>query len=178
MALLLVQPGVLPAGQFDLEDDTTIVGGEIGVFDTFALDANGFQVISVRRATTGDTGPFFLLDDGVIGYGTYFGSTVLGSTFGLPSYVASGEVTVWDKQGLYAVTLDALADTEAALKAAAPGSGLTIDPTGKLKLGSSSVTPIAYIIQFKHDESLVTTSGSAVNNKKLVIYFNPTGFIT
>lgn len=188
MALVLVQPGIEPAGQFDLAANQTITGGEIGVFDTYGTDADGFQIVKVRLATSGDTGPFYLLDEGTKGYGTLVGDTVVktdtgfasglnnGVRLGPATHVGSGKVTLWNKQGIYAVTLDSLADTEAALKSAAPGTGLTFDTTtGKLLLGNASPTPLAYVIQFKQDEALVTTLGSVVYHEKLIIQFNPCG---
>ena len=68
--------------------------------------------------------PLFLCDDGTYGYGTLFG-IVVGGTVGqqvngpLPSQITgailgphtatgSGKLTLWDKPGLYAVTLDAV----------------------------------------------------------------------
>jgi hypothetical protein len=188
MALLLAQPGIEPAGQFDLNlhDDQVLLGGEIGVFETVGL-INTYQVIKVRLATTGDTGPFFLLDDGSKGYGTNFGSTVVRTSTGFaagsdnaprlgpPTFAGSNKVTIWNKPGFYAVTLDALSDSEAALKAASPGTGLTIEVDGTLKLGNIAPQPLAYVVQFKVDESLVTTGGNVVDNKKLIICFNPFG---
>lgn len=186
MSLILVQPGFEPAGQFDLMALTVISGGEVGVLDTIDL-LNGYQVIKARKATTGDAGPFFLLDDGTTGYGISFGSTVVKTSTGFvsgmndyirigpPSYSASDKVTLWNKPGLYAITLDSLADTEVSLKAAAPGTGMTFDIDGKLLLGNISTTPIAYVIQFKIDETLVTTGGNILQQKKLIIIFNPFG---
>ena len=60
---------------------------------------------------------FYLLDDGTTGYGTLFGSLIgnpVGQTFtsanlGPHTGSGSGKVTAWDKPGLYAVSLDALA---------------------------------------------------------------------
>ncbi len=187
MALLLAQAGLNPAGQFDLKNDNTIVGGEIGVFESLGVDSEGFQVIAARKATTDDVGPYFLMDDGIAGYGAGFGGIIVRSSSGLidgadsrvrlgpASYEASGKVTLWDKPGIYAITLDALADDEATLKAAAPGTGMTFNSDGKLLLGNISPTPVAYVIQYKKDESLVTTHGGLINPTKLVIYFNPIG---
>ncbi len=188
MALLLVQPGFEPAGQFALQNGQAVIGGEVGVLDTTGIDANGFQIIKARLATTADTSPFFLMDDGKTGYGTVFGNTVVktdtGFAFGADhgirpgptTYSASGKVTLWNKPGLYAVTSDALTDNEATLKAAAPGTGLTFDiATGKLLLGNAAPQPLAYVVQYVIDDSLVTTFGSVVNNKKLIISFNPFG---
>ena len=67
--------------------------------------------------------PLFLADDGITGYGTLFG-TVVGGTVGQSSFgpnstissslvlgphtaLGSGKITLWDKPGLYAVSLDA-----------------------------------------------------------------------
>lgn len=190
MALLMVQEGVQPLGQYDAYSTFAPVGGEVGVLITTGTTTDGYQVLAVRGATTGDKGPFYLVDDGKTGYGVLFGNTVVrtdtgfssgadnGTRLGPTTYAASGKLTLWDKQGLYAVTLDALFDSEASLKAAAPGDHLTVDAsTSKLKLGNmaggAGSAPLATVVTYKIDESLVTTGGSVVAHKKLVISFNP-----
>jgi hypothetical protein len=186
MALILTQPGVQPLGQYDGSSTFAPKGGEVGVLQSIGVNATGNQILTVRAATTGDTGPFFLVDDGTAGYGTLFGNTVVrtstgftagsysGVPIGPPTYTGSGKLTLWDKPGLYAVTLDALIDSEATLKAASPGAGLTVDPaTGKLMLGDPAAgSHFAKVITFKFDEGLVTTGGAVVPQKKLVIAFN------
>lgn len=185
MALLMVQEGVQPLGQYDGYSSFAPLGGEVGVLISTGTNSDGYQVLAVRGATTGDTGPFFLVDDGLAGYGVYFGNTVTRTATGFSSgadnstklgpstYAASGKLTLWDKSGLYAVTLDALFDSEASLKAAVPGAVMTVDAaTSKLKLGAPSAGLfIARVVTYKVDESLVTTGGAVVAHKKLVIMF-------
>lgn len=188
MALLLVQPGIQPAGQFDNLDGYTPVGGEVYVLYSTGTTSDGYQKVGARPAVTGDGYAFYLVDDGKLGYGVLFGNTVVrtdtgfssgsdtATRLGPASYAASGKLTLWDKPGLYAVTLDALKDSEAALKAALPGAHMTCESgTGKLKLGemTSGGFPLATVVAFTVDESLVTTGGAVVSHKKLVIRFNP-----
>jgi hypothetical protein len=190
MALLMVQEGVQPAGQYDGYSTFLPVGGEVGVLISTGTNSDGYQLLAVRGATTGDKGPFYLVDEGLTGYGVFFGNTVTRTATGFVSgadsatrlgpttYAASGKYTLWDKPGLYAVTLDALFDTEATLKAQVPGAHLTVDAsTSKLKVGNmaggASAAPLATVVVYKIDESLVTTGGSVVAHKKLVINFNP-----
>jgi hypothetical protein len=138
MALELVQPGVQPLGQFDGKDDIylTVKGGEVATIvgvalgtDKKAADAADGYVGNTRPVVTtelneGDR-PLFLVDDGIWGYGTMFGS-VIGGIAGQISYglgqvpatqlgphtaTGSGKLTLWDKAGTYAVTLDAV-DTD------------------------------------------------------------------
>jgi hypothetical protein len=121
---------------------TTVKGGEVATIigvavgsDAAAFDANGTDGYvgdpATRPAVTtnlssGDR-PLYLVDDGLQYYGTLFGS-VLGSTVGQETYgltdipatqlgphtaTGSGKLTLWDKPGTYAVTLDAV-DTTAA----------------------------------------------------------------
>ncbi len=185
----MVQEGIQPLGQYDAYASFTPKGGEVGVLISTGTNSDGYQVLAVRGATTGDKGPFYLVDDGLLGYGVYFGNTVTrtdtgfssgadtATRLGPTSYAASGKLTLWDKPGVYAVTLDALFDSESSLKAAVPGAALTVDAsTSKLKLGtmgSAVGLGLATVITFKVDESLVTTGGAVVAHKKLVISFNP-----
>jgi len=141
MALELVQPGIQPLGQFDGYDSVylTVRGGEVGTIigvvrgtDRATADVvnDGYvgntRPVVTTNLTSGDR-PLFLIDDGIWGYGTLFGS-VIGGIAGQISYglgqapatqlgphtaAASGKLTLWDKPGTYAVTLDAV-DTTAA----------------------------------------------------------------
>lgn len=185
MALLLVQPGTEPLGQYDAYVGFAPKGGEVAVLESTGTTTDGYQVIVARGATTSDTGPFYLVDDGTLGYGLLFGNTVSKTATGFSSgtdtatrlgpvtYAASGKLTLWDKPGQYAVTLDALFDTEATLKGTAPGVKLTVDAsTSKLKVGNPSSGAFAWVVVYKVDESLVTTGGSVMSHKKLVISFN------
>jgi len=139
MALELVNPGVNPLGQFDGADGIylTVKGGEVATIkgvtvntDSAAYDVKVDGYVKTTRpvATTalvaGDR-PLMLVDDGIWGYGTLFGS-VIGGIAGQQAYGAgqapaiqlgphtalgSGKLTLWDKPGTYAVTLDAVDTT-------------------------------------------------------------------
>jgi hypothetical protein len=140
MALELVQPGISPLGQFDGADGIylTVKGGEVATIKAVAITADvstskkydGYIGLNRPVATTvlasGDR-PLMLVDDGIYGYGTLFGSVIGGLagqvSYGISSAAAtqlgphtaagSGKLTLWDKAGTYAVTLDAV-DTTAA----------------------------------------------------------------
>lgn len=102
MALVLLQPGIEPIGQYDAVDGytTTILGGEVCTFaavsvatDKAAADAlDGYLNPGTSRAAlttnlpTAAGGPWMLTDDGTANYGTLFG-VVVGGTVG---QVASG----------------------------------------------------------------------------------------
>jgi hypothetical protein len=96
MALILLQPGIQPLGQFDMDDDdASPVGGEVGVLQALDVATDGYA------ADSGDVGPqlqveldsvanstgatnvclFGLVDDGDTGYGTLMG-TAIGGTAG------------------------------------------------------------------------------------------------
>lgn len=144
MALELLQPGIQPLGQYDGYDAITLntKGGEVATMipvevgtDRSAKDADGtdgyqgappgFRPAVTTQLVSGAR-PLYLVDDGLVGYGTLFGS-VLGATVGQNSppgfagapgnqfgtllgphtATGSGKLTLWDKPGTYAVTLDA-----------------------------------------------------------------------
>lgn len=102
MALILLQPGIEPIGQYDAVDGytTAILGGEICTFvqvavatDKAAADAlDGYLAPGTNRTAlstnlpSGAGGPWMLTDDGTANYGTLFG-VVVGGTVG---QVASG----------------------------------------------------------------------------------------
>lgn len=152
MALELVNPGANPLGQFDGADGIylTVKGGEVATIkgvtrtaDLAAYDVNTDGYVKLTRpvATTalsaGDR-PLMLVDDGIFGYGTLFGS-VVGGLAGQQSYglsapavnlgphtaLGSGKLTLWDKPGTYAITLDAV-DTTAATGLVPTNSTLAI----------------------------------------------------
>lgn len=103
--LILLQPGIEPLGQFDLEDDDTALvrGGEVAVFEAinFATDGYAADVFnsgpgvhlsldSCAVAASGTVAPgemYGLVDEGTSGslgqkgYGTMFGS-IIGATVG------------------------------------------------------------------------------------------------
>jgi len=229
MALELVQPGIQPLGQFDGHDDVylTVKGGEVativgvplrtsGGTDLHAADADDGYVGTTRPAattnlTSGDR-PLFLVDDGIKGYGTLFGSVIggvagqisdgLGQTngqlLGPHTATASGKLTLWDKPGTYAVTLDAvhtdplvgLVPTNATLSI---GDAVYARADGKLTPDSGSAFEAVNVGFFMNFEpykggSLVTTPVnlvSAANSpvglgqpqayalQRALIHFNP-----
>ena len=129
--------------------------------------------------------PLYLLDEGTNGYGLVFGSVVGGvigqvvpnpsdySTFGLNlglhTAYGSGKVTCWDKPGLYATTLDAVAHSVTATGSqASPGDALYVNTSGQLTLtpeeahdfGTTTPTIVGRFMEFSTDGSLVTTKRS------------------
>ena len=196
MALRLLQPGIQPLGQFDALDAqvTSILGGEVCSFtyvsiaagtDDAAKDIEDGYVAQVgtRPAATvtlsSGMRPLFLTDDGTTYYGTLYG-TLVGSTVGLgvtggtalgPHTAAgSGKWTLWDKPGLYGVTLDAvdttvntgLIPTNPALSG---GDALYATSAGLLTpdLGSAfQATVVGRFLEFVGEGSLVTSTLSLV----------------
>ncbi len=150
-----------------------------------------------------------LSDDGIAGYGTLFG-TVVGGTVGQVSTggtvlgphtaTGSGKVTLWEKPGLYAVSLDACdtlndglvpgntsLDTGAGLTwAPASTSGGQLTPVGSTTAAGNTVV-VGRFVDFETNGSLVTTPNtlvSALNSPYLgatltrsfayaTFYFNP-----
>ena len=135
--------------------------------------------------SNGSYRPLYLLDEGTNGYGLMFGSVVGGvigqtvpnpsdySTFGLNlgphTAYGSGKVTCWDKPGLYAATLDAVATSvTAAGSNASPGDALYVNTSGQLTLtkteahdnGTGTPTVVGRFHEFATDGSLVTTKKS------------------
>lgn len=222
MALRILQPGVQPLGQFDGLDAEvlTTLGGEVATLtgvditagDLAASDIDDGYVGTTTKTrpavtitlSTGDR-PLFLTDDGTSNYGTLFGEVVGGTVgqvstggavLGPHTATGSGKTTLWDKPGLYAVTLDAV-DTTA-------GTGLVPD-NATLSVGDSLfataaglLTPaagssfegglvVARFVEFMTDGSLVTTpvqlvsalnspSGQAAQQLQFtqaVIHWNP-----
>jgi len=218
MALKLLQPGTQPLGQFDGKDAEvlTLKGGEIVTFTsvlaTAATDAaaadsfDGYvyqakRVVVTRTVATSDR-PLMLADDGIAGYGTLFG-TVVGGTVGQVSTggtvlgphtaTGSGKVTLWEKPGLYAVSLDAcdttfadgLVPTNTTL---ATGAGLTfvpasasggqLTPVGSTAAAGNTVV-VGRFVDFETNGSLVNTPNRLVSSLATptysfaVFYFNP-----
>lgn len=95
MALLILQPGIQPLGQFDLDDDADPAGGEVGILAALPVGADGYAADAVDvgpslqvqldsvASTAGGTNValFGLVDEGDTGYGTLFG-TAIGGTAG------------------------------------------------------------------------------------------------
>ena len=122
--------------------------------------------------------PLFLADDGTTGYGTLFGQVIggvggqatSGTNLGPHTAYASGKMTLWDKEGLYAVSLDAV-DTTSGTGLVPTNTTITCgDPlfattAGKLTPNTSNrfenVT-VARFIEFATNGSLVTTGAGSV----------------
>lgn len=203
MALKLLQPGVQPLGQYDGLDSelSGLKGGEIVTFASLAVSHadkaskdvfDGYvnpslvqkRVVVTRNVATTKR-PLMLTDDGISGYGTLFGSVVGGTVgqqvtggvvLGPHSALGSGKVTLWEKPGIYAVSLDAVdttaddglvptnstLDTGAALTwvpASATGGQLT--PVGSVAAGGNAVV-VGRFIDFETNGSLVTTPNNLV----------------
>jgi hypothetical protein len=153
----------------------------------------GKEVPGVSRALlTASSKPLFLTDDGILNYGTLFGLVVGGSVGSqangpLPSQITgailgphtatgSGKITLWDKQGLYGTTLDAvdtaadgLVPSNGVIKV---GTALTYVPGGAnggqlTPVGSTNAagntTVVARFAEFETNGSLVTTPVSLVS---------------
>lgn len=196
MALKLLQPGIQPLGQFDALDSqvTSPLGGEVASLTYVSIAAgtddaaedvdDGYVAAAGTRpaATTtlvSGARPLFLVDEGISGYGTLFGSvvgaqvgkTVSGGTvLGPHTASGSGKWTLWDKPGLYAVTLDAvdttlnsgLVTTNPAL---AGGDALYATSAGLLTPNAGAAfeaVVVARFLEFTGDGSLVTSNKSLV----------------
>lgn len=135
--LVRLQPGHLPLGQFDLEDDDVarMVGGEVGFFRAITTSTDGYApdvaavgpMVQVKLGSVDSTVvPLHgLVDGGIAGYGTPFGSIIGGSVgqgtgvgtlstqgvvvVGPSTAFGSGKATLWTTPGLYGVTSDAWA---------------------------------------------------------------------
>lgn len=194
MALKLLQSGIQPLGQFDALDaqTTTVLGGEVASFtyvsitpgvDRAAADVvlDGYVAAANTRpaATTTlvpDMRPLFLVDEGTSGYGTLFGEVVGGTTgkliggavLGPHTATGSGKWTLWDKPGLYAVTLDAVDTTiNSGLVPTNPalvgGDVLYATTAGLLTpnvVAAFEAVAVGRFIEFAPNASLVTTPAS------------------
>ncbi len=207
MTLYIYQPGIQPLGQFDGDDTVigTLKGGEIGtlcakervnsISEKAAYDVLDGYVGAAKRAavtvaTSSGNNPLWLLDEGVAGYGTLFGSVIgtpvglaAGAVLGPHTTAGSGKVTCWDKPGIYAVSVDAVATdannlvvTNASL---APGTGVEYTDKGLLCAtgGTGALTKkVGYLVEFETSPFLVTTPpslvGAALSATRVVISFN------
>lgn len=173
MALILLQSGIEPIGQYDAVDGyaTTILGGEVCTFTTVTVAsdkgaadaADGYlnpgtsRVALTTNLPAGASGPWMLTDDGTANYGTLFGTVVggtvgqvvnTGAVLGPHTATGSGKWTAWDKPGLYGVTLDAV-------DSATIAPTLTTNTPGQLlqaKAGNNGTPALA---------GFLTTSGTA-----------------
>lgn len=112
--LILLQPGIEPLGQFDLEDDdaTLVKGGEVAVFRTLSYTTDGYAADVIRQGpgvhlkldnVDADATLYGLVDEGTSaglnnkGYGTMFGQvigTVVGQGTGIGTQSTTGVITV------------------------------------------------------------------------------------
>jgi len=195
MALRILNPGVQPVSMDALDSQaTTILGGEVATLtyvsiaagtDSGAADVDdgyvaqaGTRPVATVTLASGNR-PLFLTDEGTTNYGTIFG-TVVGSTVGTVSSggtvlgphtaTGSGKWTLWDKPGLYAVTLEAadttvnsgLVPTNPALSG---GDALYATTAGKLTpdVGSAfEAVAVGRFVEFTGEGSLVTSTLSLV----------------
>lgn len=203
------QPGVTTSGLDQAAYD---------VFDGYVNASGTFKRPAVSKNWNGTvlnpatTRPLFLADDGISGYGTLLGAVVggtvgqqingpnsyTGAVLGPHTSTGSGKTTLWDKPGLYAVSLDAV-DTEAnglvpTNTALTGGDALFITaggllcPTGATSKVASS-PQVGHFVEFNTNGSLVTTPNylvAALNSPSgnvssvqaraftfATIYFNP-----
>jgi hypothetical protein len=195
MALKILQSGINPLGQFDCLDTelATFKGGEVCTLTAVAYKGTDTNVADVNDGYSGSTSktrpavtltlvsghrPLFLADDGTTGYGTLFGQviggtggqTFSGTNLGPHTALASGKMTIWDKEGLYAVSLDA-GDTTAGTGLVPSNTTITCgDPlfattAGKLTPNTGNrfenVT-VGRFVEFATDGGLVTTGAGSV----------------
>jgi hypothetical protein len=170
------QPGVSQTGLDEAAYD---------VFDGYVNHSGTLTRPAVSKAWTTTVAtsvrPLFLSDDGVVGYGTLLG-VVVGGTVGQTSYgpassipssavigpstaLGSGKMTLWDKPGLYQVTLDAV-DT-AAVGGLSPlntaitgGQALYFTNGGNLTTITNTAVGapvVGHFVEFNTNGSLVTT---------------------
>jgi hypothetical protein len=200
--LKLLQPGVQPLGQYDGLDTEflTLKGGEIvtftsvvvsgsdlaakDVFDGYVDPSSVQKRVAVTRNVATTKRPLMLADDGIAGYGTLFGSVVGGTVgqqvingvvLGPHTALGSGKVILWEKPGIYAVSLDACdtaadglqptnttLDTGAALTwVPSSSSGGQLTPVGSTAAAGNTVV-VGRLIDFETNGSLVTTPSNLV----------------
>lgn len=195
MSLQILQAGIQPLGQFDALDaqTTAVLGGEVagltyvsiaaGVDEAAAdVELDGYVAAANTRPAATVTlavgmRPLFLVDEGTTGYGTLFGEVVGGTTgqvvtggavLGPHTATGSGKWTLWDKPGLYAVTLDAVDTTiNSGLVPTNPalvgGDALYATAAGLLTpdVGSAfEAVVVGRFVEFAPNASLVTTPAS------------------
>lgn len=195
MSLQILQSGIQPLGQFDALDaqTTAVLGGEVAGFtyvsiaagtDEAAADVENDGYVAAQNTRPAATvtlvagmRPLFLVDEGTSGYGTLFGEVVGGTTgqqviggavLGPHTATGSGKWTLWDKPGLYAVTLDAVDTTlNSGLVPTNPalvgGDALYATAAGLLTpaVGSAfEAVVVGRFVEFAPNGSLVTTPAS------------------
>ncbi|KKL70142.1 hypothetical protein LCGC14_2107870 [marine sediment metagenome] len=133
-------------------------------------------VAKLADETTEDRKLFYLSDDGTAFYGVLFGSvigtpvglTTTGTNLGPHTISGSGKVTLWDKEGLYAVSTSVLSSdvvptTGNTLDTPLPGELLYREQgTGLLTRATTSGDKIAMFVELASNSSLVTTPARLV----------------
>jgi len=131
MALILLNPGLRPLGQFDFKDDDSenVTGGEIAKIVTLSSADSATEAYAADVGDNRDLVQFQLdsfsdgrlcglVDEGTSaeddkncpGYGTLFGKNLSMQTSGVigpPTIYGSGKATIWHQAGLYGVTEEA-----------------------------------------------------------------------
>jgi hypothetical protein len=192
MALKPLHPGYLPLGQYDLKDTvTTIVGGEVGIFETtpsgdyYAADAGGSTItpdVKIKLGQPGNGEMYGLVDEGTAGYGTLFG-TVIGGTVGQgtgfssgaystsatntvvvgpKTFFGSGKATLWTMPGLYGVTGDAFTGSAPTTV----NQKIHAASSGLLEVAGSG-PQVAIFLNSVSDSSLVSTTAAAATGTSL-----------
>ena len=203
MALYPVQ-AAFPAGQFDLVDGymASVTGGQLGTLyavtrantalekssaDTKDGYTNAMLRVGIAPSIVSTTQrPLWLLDDGILNYGTLFGSVIgspaglstTGAALGPATYAGSGKVTCWTQPGLFEVSLDSVdQDAAAGLQVTntslVPQSKLFVTSAGLLtpsnvrSVGGAGSPTVARFLEFTlTSRSLVTTPSSLVGATK------------
>lgn len=210
MSLKLYNPGHEAVGRYDGYDLdlASVLGGEVGTLigvpvtgtDLAASDADGTDGYvgappahtrpAVTKTLASGSRPLGLLDDGIAGYGTLFGSVVGGTAgqvatggavIGPHSALGSGKITFHDKPGLYGVSLDAV-DTTASTGLVTTNTGLTVgDPlyatTAGLLTPNSGVAfesvVVGHFAEFETNGSLVNTPVHLISAPNSPVGGNP-----
>jgi hypothetical protein len=167
------------------------------VFDCYVApgvdsgDGTAYRVVARIADSASETqNLFFLADEGKAYYGVMFGSVIgtpaglstTGTNLGPSTMTGSGKVTLWDKPGLYAVSLDAIAAdvvptvTGHLYDTPLPGDILYRgDTSGRLTRDSTGGDKIAAFIELTDKGALVTTPsrlvGASETFDRIKIYF-------
>jgi hypothetical protein len=199
MALIPLNPGVQPLGIFDMKNTQAagLLGGEVMTFGTASrtnsasenaaadVTGDGYGTNrTVAQLATASVDFVALCDEGTSpGYFTMLGSviggntgmTLSGSVLGPNTTAGSGKVTLWDKPGLYEVTLDAVAasfQAGAGLNGLTPGAVIGHTNVGKLshsiENGAVAATGCAIFVEFAGPSGLVTTPAWIVGGTNTV----------
>jgi hypothetical protein len=192
-----------PTSMDILDSYGSLKGGEIGTLyaatrantalekssaDTHDGYLNSLNRVAVANSITSTTQrPLWLLDEGISGYGTLFGSVIgiptglstSGAPLGPSTMAGSGKVTCWHMPGLFAVSLDAV-DTDATVglqvtnTSLVPQSKLFVTSAGLLtpsnahSVGGAGTPTVGRFLEFElTSRSLVTTPASLVGATKV-----------